>query len=117
MFDYLQKTSTNYPLFPKVTDLDIHFHKDWPCLSLQSLSMFIDISQIVQIKLHTYYFDEYKQNALIDIGIFLEQAHILSSLIIRGSYKLCRIIENVYSIIPCPLKHLQIPIIIWIKYK
>jgi hypothetical protein len=63
--------------------------------------------------MNSYYFDKYKKNTLIDIGIFLEQAYNLSSLNIQSSldtYTICHTTENVYSIIPRTLKHLQIQI-------
>ncbi len=103
----------NHPLFSQVTEINLQFCDNWPLFSLQSLFIFINITQIVRIELNGYYFDRYKQDALHDIGIFLEQAHNLSSLIIRNSsneYQVFRTFENMYPIIPCQLKHLQIPI-------
>jgi hypothetical protein len=95
-----------------VTDINLEFWEE-PLVSLQSLSIFINISQIVQMKLKSYYFDGYKEGTFIDIGIFFEQAHNLSSLILQSSLnerRLPRIFKNIYPIIPRQLKHLQIPI-------
>jgi hypothetical protein len=103
----------NQPLFPKVTEINLVFWDDWPQFSVQSLSIFINIGQITQMELKSYFFDEYKNDTLIDISIFLGQAHNLSSLIIRSSlneYRLPRIFDNIYSIIPRQLKHLHLPI-------
>ncbi len=103
----------NHPLFSQVTEINLEFSGDWPLFSLQSLFIFIHITQIVQIELNGYYFDRYKQDTLHDIGIFLEQAHNLSSLIIRNSSNEDQVFgtfENMYPIIPCQLKHLQISI-------
>jgi len=115
-----QKTITNHPMFPKVTEIEMIFLKECPLLSLQSLSTYINISQIVKIKLYSYFFDAYHQNIFykynkniwMGIGIFMEQAQNLSSLIIQGNglrYSLDRTIENIFSIIPRHVKHLQIP--------
>ncbi|UJR18653.1 hypothetical protein I4U23_005561 [Adineta vaga] len=115
-----QKTITNHPMFPKVTEIELIFQKECPLLLLQSLSIYINISQLVKIKLYTYFFDGYRQNIFykynknipMDIGIFMEQAHNLSSLIIQGNglrYNLNRTIENIHSTIPCRVKHLQVP--------
>jgi len=49
----------------------------------------------------------------MDIRIFIEQAHNLLSLLIHSSfyrYKLDLTVENIYSILPPHVKHLQIPI-------
>ena len=49
----------------------------------------------------------------MDVGIFIGQAHNLSSLIIQSGcikYQPDRMIENIYSIVPRHVKHLQIPI-------
>jgi hypothetical protein len=105
--------TTKHPLFPKVTEISLEFSEDWPLFSLQSLSIIIHISQIVQITLKSYYFDAYKEDTFIDISLFLEQANNLSSLIIQNSLnerKIPRIIENMLPIIPRQLKHLQISI-------
>jgi hypothetical protein len=81
--------------------------------SLQSLSTIINIAHIVQIKLESYFLGWFKKDVLIDIGVFLKQAYNLSLLIIHNkSYKdkLPRTIDDIISIIPRQLKHLQIPI-------
>ncbi len=113
MFDCFQKTTTDYPLFPNVTEINLEFHENWPLLSLQSLSIFIDISRIVHMKICTDYFNEYNENTWMDIGIFMEQAHNLSLLIIQLNFNLYfsgRITKNIYSILPRHVKHLKIPI-------
>ncbi len=49
----------------------------------------------------------------MDICIFMEQAHNLSSLIIQGNfhkYKSNQTTQNFYSILPHHVKHLRIPI-------
>ncbi len=104
---------TNHPLFCQVTDVNLEFSEYRHLFSLQSLSIFINITQIVQIELQSKYFGGYKEETLRDIGMFLEQAHNLSSLIIQTSlniHKVLRTSEKMYPIIPCQLKHLQIPI-------
>jgi hypothetical protein len=113
MFDYFQKATTNQPLFPKVTEINLTFNHDWPLFPLPSLATFIDISRIVNMKIYSSYFNEYIQNTWMDIGIFIEQAHNLSSLIIQSGYiryQSDRMIENIYSIVPRHVTHLQMPI-------
>jgi hypothetical protein len=103
----------NQPLFPKVTAINLVFWQDWDHFSLQSLSIFINIEQIVQMKLKNYFFDEYEDDTWINIGIFFEQAYNLSSLIIESSlnaYKLPRFVDKIHRIIPRQLKHLHLPI-------
>ncbi|CAF4107777.1 unnamed protein product, partial [Rotaria sordida] len=107
------EATTNQLLFPKVTKVSIEFYEEWPLLSLQSLSIFINISQIVHMTLRSYYFSEYNQNVFIGIRNFIEQAQNLSSLIIQTGlyrYKLNLAIDNIHSIIPNHVKHLGIPI-------
>ncbi len=104
----------NHPLFSQLTEINLEFLDEWPFFSLQSLSTSINIAQIVQIELQSQYFGGYNQDTLRDIGVFLEQAHNLSSLIIKSSLyaqEVLKTFEKVYPIIPCQLKHLQIPII------
>jgi hypothetical protein len=100
-------------VFPKVAKIEIGFYSDWRSFSLQLLSIFINFAQIVEMKLKIYYFDRYHKDTLLSIGIFLEQAHNLSSLIIGNNFvedKSSQIIENIFPIIPRRLKHLQLPI-------
>jgi len=104
----------NHPLFSHLTEINLEFLDESPYFSLQSLSISINIAQIVQIELQSNYFSGYNRDILRDIGIFLEQAHNLSSLIIKSSINAqaaLRTFEKMYPIIPCQLKHLQIPII------
>ncbi len=103
----------NHPLFSQVTEINLEFLDEWPFFSLQSLFISINITQIVQIELQIKYFGGYNQDTLRDIGMFLEQAHNLSSLIIQTSlntHKVLETFEEMYSIIPCQLKHLKMPI-------
>ena len=65
------------------------------------------------MQIYSDYFNEYTENTWMDIGIFMEQAHNLSSLIIQHSFKrltLGRITKKIYSILPRHVKHLEIPI-------
>src|ERR1700677_1636656 len=112
MFHYFQKATANYPLFRNVTEINICFKRNWPLLSLQSISVFFDISRIVHMKIFSFYFNNYNQNTWMDIGIFIEQAHNLSSLIILSlnKYILGQTIQNIHSIVSRHIKHLEIPI-------
>jgi hypothetical protein len=100
-------------LFPKATELDLEFRKDWPELSLQTLSVFIDISRIVKMKICSKYFDQFNENTWMDMGIFMKQAQNLSSLIIFNEFQgdqLDRTVENIHSILPYHVKNLQVPL-------
>ncbi|CAF4204389.1 unnamed protein product, partial [Adineta steineri] len=108
-----QKIITYQPLFSNVTEININSQQVWPLLSLQSLSIFIDISRIVQMKIYSMYFDEYDQNIWIDIGNFMKQANNLSSFIIENNshiYYSTPTMENIYSILPRHVRYLEIPI-------
>ncbi|CAF1405734.1 unnamed protein product [Rotaria sp. Silwood1] len=112
---YIQEkeATINQLLFPKVTKVAIELYEEWPLFSLQSLSILINISQIVHMTLRSYYFINYNQNAFLDMRIFIKQAKNLSSLIIQTGlyrYKLNSSIDNIHSIIPHHVKHLSIPI-------
>ena len=96
-----------------MTEIEITFNRDWSLFSLQSLSIFINIVQIVHMRLRIYDFIENEKDALVDIGIFLQQAHNLSSLSFASALKkheLYQTIQNTFSIIPRQLKQLEIPI-------
>jgi hypothetical protein len=114
ILDSFKKATANHPLFPEVTESNLYFHKDWLLPPLQSaLSVIINISRIVSMKIHSNYFNEYDQNTWENIGIFMEQAHNLSSLIILTSaytYNSDQAIENISSILPYHLKDLEISI-------
>jgi hypothetical protein len=104
---------TNHPLFAEVTNVNLEFWQSWPLFSLQSLSIFINIAQIVHIEMSSYYFDVYKEDTLRNISMFLKQAHNLSSLGVYSSsseYQIIQTFENMYPIIPRRLKHLHLPI-------
>lgn len=112
VFAYSQTTIPNNPVFPQVTELQLDFFEDWPLFSLQSLFIFIDISRIVHMTLYAYYFNKFDQNTWMDMHIFTEQAHHLSSLIIQdlshASYKSDSTSMNFYSLLPRSIKHLHL---------
>jgi len=112
MFEYFQRTS-NRPLFPEVTEIDLQLRDDWPLISLQSLSVLIDMSRIVSMKISSDHFYQYHQNTWMNIKIFINQAHNLSSLIIQNSFnrnESSQTIQNLHSILPRHIKHFQMPI-------
>ena len=57
-------------------------------------------------------FTKFNQNTWTDTGIFIEKAHNLSSLIILSFniYKSNRSVQNLHSILPRQMKHLEISI-------
>ncbi len=107
-------------MFPDVNEIQLHFSEDWPSLSLQSLSVFLDISRLVQIKLCSEFFDQFNLNAWTDLGNFLAQAQNLSSLIIQSElyvYQQCEMRNNICTILPRGVKHLGIPLVDMEKLK
>ncbi|CAF1070134.1 unnamed protein product [Rotaria sordida] len=108
-----QKSTTSQIMFSNVTKVNLHFYDEWPLPPLEYLSIFIDISQLVQMTLFSSYFTEYNQNVLADIRNFIEQAYNLSALIIQTGmyrYNLNLAIEKIHDIIPYHVKYLRIPI-------
>jgi hypothetical protein len=103
----------NHPLFRKVTNIAIDFCGNWSLFPLECLSVFIDISKIVQIELTSDTFEEYNWDTWMNICIFLHQTQNLSSLAIWNispSMKLNQSIDTICSIVPRHVKHLQMPI-------
>jgi hypothetical protein len=103
---------TSGPLFRKATKLNIDLPKDWSAISLQFLSTLIDVSHLEQIKLDSYYFDDYSLDILTRIATFIRQAHNVSSLIIYNAsyrYRPTLAAEKVCLIVPHHVKHLQVP--------
>jgi hypothetical protein len=100
-------------LFPKVTKLQINVDRIYPLKSLQLLESIIDISRLVEVKLESHYFSKHNQKLLFDAVTMIEQSCHLSSLIIHSRY--CKFamypyLNDLCSIIPRQIKHLQIPI-------
>lgn len=95
-----------------MTEIRLDFDEDWSRLLLQTLSIFIDISRIVRMKLSIVY-DEYNQNIWTNISDLSKQAHNIFLLVIQGTChedNTQQTKENLYSNLPCHIKHLQIPI-------
>ena len=94
-------------------EIDLQFCDDLPLISLQLLSMFIDISRIVSMTMFNNYFHRCNQDTWMDISLFIKQAHNLSSLFIHSSlhrYDSSQTIENIHLLVPRHIKCLQIPI-------
>lgn len=107
-------------MFPKVTKLNLVFWENWPQLSLQLLSIFIDISRIVCITMSTDYFNEYNENTWFDFGIFMEQAQNLESLIIVNKSDRDNLVRNrkyIHSIVTRHVRHLEISMHYWSEIK
>ncbi|CAF1104696.1 unnamed protein product [Rotaria sordida] len=110
----LKRTS---PLFPKVTKLHIDVSMDYrrknPLASIKFLTSIIDVSQLVEVKLESYCFGKDRKMILFDMMTIIEQSYNLSSLIIHSrlsKYELYPFLDNLCSVIPRRIKHLQIPI-------
>ncbi len=91
----------------------MYFSEQYLSLSLGSISVFINISQIVQMNIDIHYSIACNRNRLMNIGILVKQAHNLLSFTIESGHdkqNIRRIVENMHSIIPCHVKHLRIPV-------
>lgn len=111
--DFQRITANADPLFGKATKIIIDIFGIWSSFSLKYLSVFIDISKIVQIELNSDKFGQYNYITWIDIGNFLAQAKNLSSLAfwnISFVSELNQSIDFMCVTIPCRVKHLQMPI-------
>ena len=91
-----------------MTEIAIDRRNGWPLRSIQLLSMFIDFSKIVHLVWDADYHEQRRQQILIDLNVFFDQAQNLSSLVI-GRYfnESSQIIDKLRSIIPRRMKHLQ----------
>jgi hypothetical protein len=93
-----------------VTDINLYFTENWPLISLQKLSIFIDLTRIVRMQMYSYYFNRYNHNTWMDVIMFMEGAHNLSSLILLGSfstYEPDETVVNIYSNLPRQIKYLK----------
>ena len=82
-------------------------------LSLQSLSIFVNLSRIVRMMISIDYLNIFKDKLFIEIETLFEQLYNLSLLIICGNFhksNLDQSTNNLYSILPRRLKHLEISI-------
>jgi hypothetical protein len=97
-----------------VTDIYIQFDSGWSSISLEALSLFIDVSRITSMKISnslSYY--RYDHDTLVDMFNFLEQLPNLSILTIEKnlySYSTFTPLENIYPFLPRHVKHLRIRI-------
>jgi hypothetical protein len=94
-----------------VTEIAIDITNRWSLGSMQSLSMFIDFSRIIQLVWDPDYYEQRSQPTLVQLNHFFEQARNLSSLVIwRYFTESSQTIDNLCSIIPHRMKHLQMPV-------
>ena len=100
------------PIFRRATKLHLDLTEDWPFIPLYSLSILIDLSQLVEIELKSCYPENSNVDALSDITALIQTAHNLSSLLIHQhfAYGFNLSTEDICCIIPTRLKHLQLPI-------
>ena len=113
MYHCLQSPTANHPLFRKATKLHLDRMMDWPLVSLDSLSFIIDLSQLVEIKLKSKFFGDYKMNILSDMATFIQWAHNVSSLIINNSsyrYRSNLTAENICLMVPRHVKYLDVSV-------
>jgi hypothetical protein len=109
----LQELTRVNPLFPNVTKLHIDVCSDCSLNSMKFLPSLINISQLIQVKLESFYFNKSNKNFLFNMINILEHSCNLTSLIIHSricKYELYPYLNIICSTIPCQIKHLQIPI-------
>ena len=113
MYYYLQSPTSNHPLFRKATKLHLDQMEDWPLVSLDSLSSIINLSQLVEIKLKSNFFRDYKMKILSAMTNFIQRAHNVSSLIIDNSsyrYRSNLTAENICLMVPRHVKYLEVSV-------
>ncbi|CAF1126692.1 unnamed protein product [Rotaria sordida] len=105
------------PLFPKVTKLHIGITMNYigknPRALKKFLTSIIDVSQLVEVKLEIYCLFDDKKTLWFHMMTIIKQSHNLSSLIIHSclpKYELYPFLDNLCSVIPRQIRHLQIPI-------
>jgi hypothetical protein len=84
--------------------------EDWHLISLQKLSIFIDLTRIVRMEIYSYYFNSYNHDTWMNVRMFMEGAHNLSSLILLGSFSTSasdETVVNIYSNLPHQIKYLK----------
>ena len=82
-------------------------------LDLEFLPILIDTAKLVEVKFEGRYFNKYNINFLFNIISILEQSSSLSSFIINSrffNFELYPFLNDLCSVIPRQIKHLQIPI-------
>ncbi len=101
------------PSFPNVTKLSIDLGRKMSINLINYLPSIINISQLIEVKLESYYFGKDNKNILFDMINLIEGSSKLSSLIIHSrfcKYELYPFINELCSILPRQIKYLQIPI-------
>jgi hypothetical protein len=110
---YLQSSTATRPLFRKASKLHIDQPKDWPLASLDSLSSIVDLSQLVEIKLRSNFFGNYKMKILSDMAAFIHRTNNISLLIIDTSsyrFRSSLIVENICLMVPSHVKYLNVSV-------
>ena len=101
------------PLFPTVTKVSVDVGNENPLVSKDFLTSIIDLSQLVEVRFESSYFNKHNKELLLDMITIIERSCNLTSLTIHNHY--CRFalypfLHNICSIIPRQITHLQIPI-------
>ena len=113
MYYRLQSRTANCPLFRKATKLHLNHTKDWPLAPLNLLSAILDLSQLVEIKLKSNFFRDYKMALVREMATFIQRADNVSSLIITNSsyiHKSTLTAENICSMVPRHVKYLDVSV-------
>ncbi|UJR19674.1 hypothetical protein I4U23_022809 [Adineta vaga] len=109
--DEIIEKETN-PVFCKATKLFVDLADDWPFISLNYLSVLIDLSHLVEIDFNSCSPIILNTNVLFDIITLIQQAPNLSSLLIgqHFAYGYGLSTEDICCIISRQIKHLQVPV-------
>ncbi|UJR16553.1 hypothetical protein I4U23_003454 [Adineta vaga] len=101
------------PLFPQITKLHIDFGSEFALSSIDLLHSIINISQLTEVKINKYYFNEKDRIPLCKLMEVLEKSPKLSSCLIYNrfcKYVMYPMLNDICTRIPRQIKHLQIPL-------
>ena len=106
-------TSQDLPYFPNVTKVHIDLDEEVSINLIDCLGRIINLSQLIEVKLESFYLDNVNENHLYDTLKALEQSSKLSILIIISDDRQDEIdpfLNRIIPILPRQINHLLIPI-------
>ena len=98
---------------PNLTKLHLHFDRKLSINLKKISSRMINLSQLIEVKLESFYFHRDNQQVLSDMVKILEQSSKLLTLIIHSRYchyEIYPYLNEIISNLPPQINHLQIPI-------
>ena len=106
-------TSQNLPYFPNVTKLHLDLAEKVSINLMDFLGRIINLSQLIEVKLESYYLNNVNENHLYDMLKVLEQCPKLSILSIISDDdddEIDPFLNKIISILPRQINHLLIPV-------